>query len=58
MTPPHPPGAAAAIMDAIERVREAIRAGHAPSAIAMHLLIERTQQQPEPPRRPRLEVVE
>jgi hypothetical protein len=47
MTPPHPPGAAAAIMDAIDRVREAIRAGHAPSAIAMHLLIERAQRQPQ-----------
>jgi hypothetical protein len=58
MTPPHPPGAAAEIMDAIDRVREAIRAGHAPSAIAMHLLMERAQRKPEPPTRPRLEVVE
>jgi hypothetical protein len=56
MTPPHPPGAAAEITDAIDRVREAIRAGHAPSAIAMHLLIERAQKQP--PKRPKLEVVE
>jgi hypothetical protein len=51
----HPPGAAAEIMDAIDRVREAIRAGHAPSAIAMRLLMERAQQQQ--PKRPRLEVV-
>jgi hypothetical protein len=47
----HPPGAAAEIMDAIDRVREAIAAIDA-------TLRKGDQTQKQPPKRPKLEVVE
>ena len=58
MTPPHPPGAAAAIADAIEAEIARMRAAGQPQSVivmtALHLLARRAQERPKP----RLEVVE
>jgi hypothetical protein len=59
MTPPHPPGAAARIGDAIaERIAEMRAAGHPVSVAAMEAQKMLAAREPEPPTRPRLEVVE